>query len=133
MERVLHTTHFIFDVFNFPSFFTVYLLCEIYSVWIDFFALYCYIIVHFFFLFVFPFITSYSFYQSCDKTLNFVPWIWNGCFIPPILSLTFSISQVSLRFTFCVKSILLGSNFLPLIVTLSSIPSNLIFLSTFGV
>src|SRR5699024_5311021 len=34
---------------------------------------------------------------------------------------------------FCVKSILLGSNFLPLIVTLSSIPSNLIFLSTFGV
>src|SRR5699024_12626854 len=78
-------------------------------------------------------ISSEGFFPSTDKTLNCVPWIWNGCFIPPILSLTCSISQVSLRFTFCVKSILLGSNFLPLIVTLSSIPSNLIFLSTFGV
>src|SRR5699024_11860943 len=45
MERVLHTTHFIFDVFNFPSFFTVYLLCEIYSVRIEFFAINSNIIV----------------------------------------------------------------------------------------
>src|SRR5699024_11078662 len=80
-----------------------------------------------------PLISSEGFFPSTDKTLNCVRWIWHGCFIRPILCLTFSISQFSLRFTFCVKSILLGSNFLPLIVTLSSIPSNLIFLSTFGV
>src|SRR5699024_11694197 len=42
-----------------------------------------------------PLISSEGFFPSTDKTLNCVPWIWNGCFIPPILSLTFSISQVS--------------------------------------
>src|SRR5699024_10577039 len=75
--------------------------------------------------------SSGGFFPSTDKTLNCVPWIWNGCFIPPILSLSFSISQVSFRFTFCVKSILLGLNFLLLIVTLSYISCYFIILSTF--